>query len=205
MQKIDRRVRRTRRRLRDALIALVLEQGYDNITIQEITDRADLSRATFYLHYKDKDELLASSLEEMFDELVESTSELIFKPEYEEGDKPPPSLLAFQHVAEYADLYRSLLGDKGVTSVIYRTLKYLARIYEKQLTVLVDEQGIDDIAIPTHVAAQNLAGSLFAILSWWLEEEMPYSPDEIAQMYHDMTAATIRAALGTLHQTPTLE
>jgi len=198
MQKLDRRVRRTRRRLRDALIELVLDKGYDNITIQEITDRADLSRATFYLHYKDKDELLANSLEEMLDELVNSVSDMIFKPEYEPGDEHPPSLLAFRHVSEYADLYRSLLGDKGVTSVIYRTLNYLSGVYEKQLTVPMEKQAIEAPVVPIHVAARSLAGALFAIVSWWLENDMPYTEEEIARMFHDMTAASIRATLGTL-------
>ena len=52
---MDRRVRRTRRQMRDALLALVMENGYESVTIQQITDKADLSRATFYLHYKEKD------------------------------------------------------------------------------------------------------------------------------------------------------
>ena len=55
---MDRRVRRTRRQMRDALLALVMEHGYESVTIQQITDKADLSRATFYLHYKEKDERL---------------------------------------------------------------------------------------------------------------------------------------------------
>ena len=89
---MDRRVRRTRRRLRDALIQLIMEKGYDNVTIQNITDAADLSRATFYLHYTDKDELLASSLEEMFDELLDSVKDIMLRRKLEltEGDAPRP-------------------------------------------------------------------------------------------------------------------
>ena len=121
MEKLDRRVRRTRRRLRDALIQLILKKGYDNVTIQDITDAADLSRATFYLHYKDKDELLAGSLEEMFDELMASVKDIMLRRKMELDDQNPPSLPAFQHVADYAELYKSLLGDTGVSSVMNRT------------------------------------------------------------------------------------
>lgn len=57
-KQLDRRVRRTRRALQDSLTSLILEKGYDAVTVEDITDRADLGRTTFYLHYKDKEELL---------------------------------------------------------------------------------------------------------------------------------------------------
>ena len=202
MPKIDRRVRRTRRRLRDSLIELILAQGYDTITIQEITDLADLSRATFYLHYKDKDELLANSLEEMFDELVTSVQDLIFRTSLNANDKQPPSLPAFHHVAEYHELYKSLLGDRGVTSVIYRTIDYIARLTQKQFELMAEEYKIEDRPVPIEIAAQHVAGSLFAIVSWWLERDMPYTPEEIASIYHSLTVPGMRAALGMPQHDP---
>ena len=65
----DRRVRRTRRLLRDALVSLVLERGYAGITVEDITDRADLGRATFYSHYTDKDDLLGQVVSDLADDL----------------------------------------------------------------------------------------------------------------------------------------
>ena len=53
-QKLDRRVRRTRRLLAEALVALIIEKEYETISITDITERADLNRATFYLHYGSK-------------------------------------------------------------------------------------------------------------------------------------------------------
>jgi len=197
MEKLDRRVRRTRRRLRDALIQLILEKGYDNVTIQEITDTADLSRATFYLHYKNgKDELLAVSLEEMFDELVDSVKDLMLRRKLELQDDNPPSLPVFKHVAEYADLYRSLLGEKGVSSVINRTLNYIARIAEEQYMLLVDKDEVENLPVPIEVASRHLAGALFSMVSWWLEQDMPHTPEEMAQMFHILTVPSILAAIG---------
>jgi AcrR family transcriptional regulator len=196
VKKLDRRIRRTRGHLRDALIQLILEQGYDNITIQEITDTADLSRATFYLHYKDKDELLAISLEEMFDELVDSVKDLLLRRKLELQDDNPPSLPVFEHVAEYADLYRSLLGDRGVSSVINRTLSYIARIAEQQFRMLIKEGQEDDLPIPIEIAARHLAGALFSMVSWWLENDMPHTPEEMAQMFHVLTMPSMLAAIG---------
>ena len=62
-KKVDRRIQRTRRLLQDALITLILEKGYDKITVQDIIDEANVGRSTFYAHYLDKDDLMASSLE----------------------------------------------------------------------------------------------------------------------------------------------
>lgn len=71
-KKLDPRVRRTRQLLRDALVALIDEQGYEKITVQDITQRATLNRATFYLHYRDKLDLLYQSSAEILQELVSS-------------------------------------------------------------------------------------------------------------------------------------
>ncbi len=60
-RRLDRRVQRTRKLLRESMMALILEEGYDAISIQDITDKANLGRATFYLHFKDKDEVLSSA------------------------------------------------------------------------------------------------------------------------------------------------
>src|SRR5438067_9701914 len=103
MKRVDPRVVRTQQMLRDALIALILEKGYDAITIQDITDKAGLRRATFYLHYKDKEELLFAILGETFDELVCKIDQLrmqLITPEAEMA----MHLIIFKHAQENADL-----------------------------------------------------------------------------------------------------
>jgi AcrR family transcriptional regulator len=81
-EKIDRRKQRTRRMLRDALLALIVEKGYDDLSVQDITEKADLRRATFYLHYADKDELLATVLREIFDALVKELEALMLTADF---------------------------------------------------------------------------------------------------------------------------
>lgn len=194
MKKLDRRVRRTRHRLRDALITLILEKGYEQVTIQQITDTADLSRATFYLHYKTKGELLANSLEEMFDELMASVKDNILRRRVENEENVAPSLPIFIHVQEYADLYRSLLGDQGISSVINRILDYISRIAEEQYRLLVDD--VENLQIPIEVAARHLAGGMLSLLTWWLETDMAQSPTQMAQYFHQLTVPTMYATMG---------
>lgn len=199
-KKKDRRVRRTRRRLRDALIELILEKGYDKVTIQNITDTADLSRATFYLHFTDKDELLANSLEEMFDELVDSVKDLMLRRKLELIEGDAPSLPAFKHVAEYSDLYKSLMGDKGVSSVINRILDYIARVGEEQYRLMVTDEEEKNLPVPIDIMARHMAGALFSMLSYWLEQDMPYTPEEMASYFHRMTVPALLSAFGRLPQ-----
>ncbi|MBC8171477.1 MAG: helix-turn-helix transcriptional regulator, partial [Anaerolineae bacterium] len=71
VRKLDRRKQRTRQLLRDALMALIVAQGYDTITVQDIADAANVARTTFYLHFKDKDELLFEGMREMYETMFE--------------------------------------------------------------------------------------------------------------------------------------
>ena len=128
---LDRRVRRSRRLLADALLELIVEKGYDAVTIQEVADRADLNRATFYLHFDGKEDLLVAGLEERFDELV-ATMNLVAAGE-PVWENPAHDLLLFRHVAEHAPVYKALLGDRGLGWVMHRVIGYIAREVEREL------------------------------------------------------------------------
>ena len=69
-QRVDRRVQRTRQLLNRALMELIVEKGYDSVTVQDIIDRANLGRSTFYAHYQDKDDLLFSGIDEVVHSLI---------------------------------------------------------------------------------------------------------------------------------------
>jgi AcrR family transcriptional regulator len=108
----DRRVRRTQKLLHRALISLVLEKDYDSITIQEILDRADIGRSTFYAHFKSKDELLISGIHELRDTL-DSAMQSERSPSNRREAVVGFSLAMFQHASEYREVYRALLNMQG--------------------------------------------------------------------------------------------
>jgi AcrR family transcriptional regulator len=181
-QKVDRRVRRTRHMLSQALLSLIQEEAYEAITIQAITDRADLNRATFYLHYGSKEELLIASLEAMFDELVSTFDEAtVDRPIW--GSKTA-ELLTFQHVAEHAALYKVLLGERGMGYIVYRIINYIADFSYQQLTASLAPG--TKLPVPAAIINHHIAGSTFALLSWWLEQDMPYSPAYMADVVHTL-------------------
>jgi AcrR family transcriptional regulator len=183
MEKTDRRVRKTQQALSDALVALILEKGYDAITIKEITERADVAHATFYRHYRDKDELLRRKLEEVVGEIEALTRE----PTLQDAE----GYLIFKHAQENSSLYRILLGSQGTLQVrkwlkdrmAANTLRLCKQLFTNQ-----------DTLIPPEVAAHHIAGSLLLLIEWWLDQEMPYPPHQMAKIYERMiTDATLNA------------
>lgn len=202
MPKPDRRVRRTRRRLRDALIELIPLKGYDQITVQDITDHADLSRATFYLHFADKDDLLASSLEEMFDELVQSLPGPLFRlPDVPtNGNRSAKaqhstSIMVFDHVYTNQVLYKALLIDnRGVHYVLYREIQYLALLAEAQLARVTPAERAEG-TLSYALIAHHIAGSLFSLILWWLENDLRQSPADMAQAWEQLTLPSIISGL----------
>ncbi len=175
-KRMDRRVRRTRNALAQALLALMQERDFESITIQDITDRADLNRATFYLHYGSKEELLTDSLEAMFDDLVqrfENTTAVT--PIWQDTTAV---LAVFQHVADHAALYKVLLSDRGQSHVIYRIIDYIADFGQQRVARHLPP-GLR-LGLPVQIVSHHAAGSLFAVVSWWVQNNLPYSAEFMA-------------------------
>lgn len=175
-KRMDRRVRRTRNALAQALLALMQERDFESITIQDITDRADLNRATFYLHYGSKEELLTDSLEAMFDDLVqrfENTTAVT--PIWQDTTAV---LAVFQHVADHAALYKVLLSDRGQSHVIYRIIDYIADFGQQRVARHLPP-GLR-LGLPVQIVSHHAAGSLIAVVSWWVQNNLPYSAEFMA-------------------------
>jgi AcrR family transcriptional regulator len=183
MEKLDRRQQRTRAQLRDALIALIMEEGYDHLTIQHITDKADLRRATFYLHYKDKEELLLTVLNEAFDELVRQM-EAIYQSDTLAGKTNVEAfLVTFKFAQQHAQFYRVILGGQSGVVVANRIRDYLAALILRSLKNVPSEQ----LALPPEILANYIAGAELAMITWWLNNDMPYSAEQMATMVQRLT------------------
>jgi AcrR family transcriptional regulator len=177
--KEDRRKIRTRRMLKEALVALIQEAGYDALTIQQITDRADLRRATFYLHFATKDELLAYVLREMFDALVAEIGPTVTQGDVLAGKtRLEPFQAMFEHVAAHRALYRALLlgaAGVGISRMIHT---YLAGLLIGSLGLA----GPGQVAAPPEALAHYLAGAELGLMTWWLESESALTPAAMAAL-----------------------
>jgi len=183
--KTDRRILRTRKLLWEALIALIEEKDYSEITIQDIADRANVNRVTFYLHYRDKQDLLEKSVEVIFDELTSKITPLTG--EAFRMDIPPEGMtLVYQYIAENAAFYRIILGKNGIPFLVDRFRKYLAELTIQRFPLVVSQESKG--RIPLEMVAQYAAGSIIGLITWWLENDMPTPPEEFAHQTLLLTA-----------------
>jgi len=205
--KTDRRIQRTRQALHSALLELTKEKGYDSISIEEITERANVGRATFYLHYKDKEDLLLELFSEMANEKVQLISEIPFSewlpaPENAKGrvteDQPLlPLLMVFQHIFDNSEFYYLLLKSENSSRIVER----MSRISTESIVKFVETKMQTDpipllFEVPIEFFASFFSGALLSTINWWLEEDMHHSPEEVASMFRKLFFRGARETLG---------
>ncbi len=176
----ERRRKRTIAQLRKATIELLLEKGYDTLSIQEITDRADLGRGTFYIYYRSKEDIVWNIIEEGF---KRTTEDAIHSADGKMPEKPEyfSYVNIFRHAQQNRDLYRVMLGGQGSSLLTKRVQDFLAADF------INDQQkyGIYDAGkLPPEIFAQIITGALFRLLIWWLEIPNDYNPEQMAEILH---------------------
>jgi AcrR family transcriptional regulator len=192
----DRRVQRTRRLLHKGLMSLVLEKKYESITVQEILDRADVGRSTFYMHFQDKDELLFSGFHylQSFLESVQATSTTVPGKSYERiiGF----SLAMFEHAHEYRRVNRALLGSDAEAVVRRRIHSVLAGIVWRELKLELQTRRHARIAVSPELLAHFLVSTYISVLTWWLNSKNPVAPKEIDVAYRHLVLPCVASIFG---------
>lgn len=176
-KKMDRRILRTRDTLGDALVALMHEKSFDDITVQEVLDRAGVGRSTFYVHYRDKDDLFVSDLEDF----LEMFSTALTRHGASTKRLAPVGEL-FTHVREAREFYAALVRSGKVNDVQTLGRGFFARSIEQRLEMA----GVGTDAVRRAAQAHALAGSLFSLLDWWIDKGMKVDPKEMDDLFHRM-------------------
>ena len=183
---LDRRTQRTRQALSHALIALIQEKRYETITVQDICDRANVGRSTFYAHYQDKADLLASNFQQVMESLGSGiewrADRLVF-----------PVAPIFRHVQENYHLYKALAWGGGFDGLL-RTAQQLWRAQIEAHLATRLPQG-RTLTIPLDVVTTYLAGALQTMLLWWLDRKMPYPPERMDEMFQQLVMPGVNAVL----------
>jgi AcrR family transcriptional regulator len=184
-RKPDERVRRTHERLGTALLSLIQEKPIDEVTVQEVINRASVGRSTFYLHYRDKNDLLLSQLEKFLETMSTALSR-----RQEASHRVAPVAEFFAHIGNQNKLYR-ILGDTGRLPEFFDLAQgYFARGIERRLVESKLISNLPPAELPARASA--LAGSLLSLLRWWLdhgEKELPRTMDEL---FHHMVWNGVR-------------
>ena len=195
MAKTDRRVYRTRELLQKALIDLINERPYDAITIQDIVDRANVGRTTFYKHYNSKDELFMTCHEAIvssfqFERLY---SHPLSREELLATDPPQRMNLAFQHLDEARSRLYPIFQGKDGQMILRQIRDRSAKEIEANLRSAIPNTVS---AVPLDLLSSYLAGAQLSLVLWWLEKRRAHTAQNMIQSFHRLQRAAIRDAFG---------
>jgi AcrR family transcriptional regulator len=172
---IDRRVGRTRALLQQAHVSLILEKGYEATTVQDICEAANIGRSTFYAHFKDKDDLRRSSLQQLRNLLLERQRESRAR---RQGEKELTfSLTMLEHARDHIHLYRALVGTQG-GSVALATIRQILSDVVRSEPMFAAK-----VAVQREFSVQYIVGAFIAILTWWLDGGAKLPPEQVDEMF----------------------
>lgn len=184
----DRRALRTKKLIRNALSELIDEKGFNNISITDITARADINRGTFYLHYNDKYDLLEKVENEVIQEIQKHTENLecINFLSLDCINEPIPFIIKlFEYFKENTSLMKAILGPKG-DPLFHRKLKRFIEInlFEKKKIQVFKKE---NMLIPEEYFIAYLLSAHLGVVLQWLESDMEKSPEEMALILSKMS------------------
>jgi AcrR family transcriptional regulator len=171
MSKVDRRILKSQEAIKKAVIELMSEKKFDDITIQDISDRANVSRGTIYLHYVDKYDLLDKLIEEHINEMreiCESSSEM----EFIDANLP-----WFEYLEKNYLFFSTMLASKGAPSFRSQFNEFLIEEFKNEVDITKGKNHrlIEDVIL------QFIVTAYVGIVEWWFKNGMPYPPHVMAE------------------------
>jgi AcrR family transcriptional regulator len=192
--KPDRRINRTRETLFQALSVLMLEKRYDDITVQDIIDRANVGRSTFYAHFQDKEDLSTSNLVHILDSLTGAMEQNSI-----DSHNFLPGAELFEHIREHYTMFKALTSGRGMDMFFEKGQEYWSKRMVERLQSLLPEGQESRIPIP--ILAQYIAGTFVTLLKWWVDNKMPYTSEYMAEIVKQLLMPSLHAGLFGSNQT----
>ncbi len=183
MKTTDKRTIRTRKKLQQALIDLLMEKDFESISIRDITQRAHVGYATFFRHYTSKDDLIADAFQESVSHLGSLLQAM--------GELDAPSeegRLIFEYVAAHSELYQVFLQGEGTQGLV-------AQAVREGVKELVMRYARYTPSIPAAILANHVVSSTIALVKWWLQNDMPFPPERMGEIYAQMIITPVERLL----------
>jgi len=181
MEIVDRRVRRTRKLLKGALVEVTLEKGYQNVTIQDVTERADIGYRTFFRHFSGIDELLVAVGQETLHELRDI---LVFPSKIDSslagGAHEKNGQVLFNFIQKTPEIFQVLFLERGVRFCLQPVFEAACQDMDQLLST------VSDLRFPQEIVANHLIASIFELIRWWLLNDMHHSPEEMGEIMYKL-------------------
>ncbi|GIN73884.1 TetR family transcriptional regulator [Bacillus sp. J14TS2] len=192
---VDLRIKKTRRFLRNALIELINEKGFDSITIGDLAERAEINRVTFYKHYKDKLDLLDQNIEEITSSFVEVVAPNNREDLITEGKESSPIFLRlFEYISNNATFFQVMLGKNGISSFRNRLLKIIQQFMSEKLEII--HPNPHELGVPKEIFIHYISSAHLGVIIYWLETDLIYSPAYMAKQLSYLTVEGPISAIG---------
>jgi AcrR family transcriptional regulator len=185
-------VQRTQQLLRDALLALIREKGFEPLSVQDIIDRANVGRATFYAHFENKEDLLVSGLEGFRTAIKERQRRLL-----QEATGPDDRAFLFghdlfTHVDAHRDVFRAMVGKHSGAVVQRLVQKILVELVREDVKAVRSRGGGG--TAPAEAAVQFIANGLWGLLAWWMDAKPRLSVDDVDALFRQLAMSSATAA-----------
>jgi AcrR family transcriptional regulator len=181
----DPRAKKTRKYLREALLTLIKEKGFDAITVGDLTNAAEINRATFYQHYQDKYDLLDQTI----DDMLNSLGTYVAPKDYDDFTTRegiiPIHLRMFEFISEHAFFFQVMMGENGIPSFQSRLQKMIGQFMREKIDQL--HPNPVSMKIPKEIIIHYISFAILGLLSYWLENDMNYSVNYMAKQLSDLT------------------
>ena len=189
---VDRRVQRTQQLLHTALMSLIQDKGFEALSVQDIIDRANVGRATFYAHFDNKEDLLASGIEGLRASLRERQREALSTVAGVDDRLFAFSHELFVHANEHRTVFRAMVGKRSgavIQQLLQKMLVDLVRDEVKQIVPSTDRS-----PMPVEAMAQFIGSGLFGLLMWWGNGKMRMPVEEINALFRRLAIPSVKAA-----------
>jgi AcrR family transcriptional regulator len=178
--------------LREALISLIHEKSYDSIVVKEILDRANVGRSTFYMHFRDKDELLVSGMHDMLRSIqpagLPSSANRYEKIIWF-------SLPIFEHINQHRRAGEARIGTRGRAIIHEHLQTALAELIADDVKKNFQSRRKTAAQIPSDIVVQYVASTFILVLNWWVENKNPLHPKEVNDLFRVLILPTLAATL----------
>lgn len=189
----DRRVHRTEQLLRTALVSLIEEKGFETLTVQDIIDRANVGRATFYAHFDNKEDLLVSGFDGLRTALKELQRQAHLRTTSSDERLFAFSHEMFAHIAEYRKVFRAMVGKRSGALVQQLLQKIVVDLVRDDLKPMVGRR--DDRSAPAEAVVQFVTGGFFGLAMLWATGKLPVSVEEVNALFRRLATPSVKAAL----------
>ena len=187
-EKKDRRTRRTRQLLRSALLSLLKEKRYEEISVQDIIEQADVARSTFYMHYVDKDDLLTGG-QGIF---AENLGQQMTAHSDRRGAAAFSARIWFYHVQAQGEILKVIARDSAMELAMKTLRGIIHRGVEEGMQT---HSLIESATVPLPVIVDYLTDTMMTLIKWWFQNGMKYTPEQMDDMFQELVVPGVSSVL----------